>query len=219
MLAACSLPVRVLPMLYLLSFLFGAMIAGGVVWQRMQPVRQHHSAFDQPGAFAPKPVVTLFEAAMLCYIGLQLWILFDLLPPPDDLVLIQRVFFAGMLIPPLLYFVFEVCGQITTAINDPDNFEVRHCLVSVLVSGLAMVVGFSNAFFVFGLEPPDGQAAVSRGDAIYVAAVTFSTLGYGDFTPAANTRALAACLAVIGNLHLAALVGIALSAISTRPEE
>lgn len=45
-------------------------------------------------------------------------------------------------------------------------------------------------------------------DAIYFSAVTFSTLGYGDFSPTQTARLTAAFQAILGNLHLGMVVGV-----------
>lgn len=51
----------------------------------------------------------------------------------------------------------------------------------------------------------------SPADALYFSAVTFSTLGYGDFRPCptATARLVAAFQAIFGNLHLGLVVGAA----------
>ena len=46
-------------------------------------------------------------------------------------------------------------------------------------------------------------------DHIYFSAVTFSTLGYGDFRPCEAGRLIAAAQAIYGNLHLGLIVGCA----------
>jgi len=51
--------------------------------------------------------------------------------------------------------------------------------------------------------------AVNSRDAVYFSAVTFSTLGYGDFRPCEVARIWAAGQAILGNLHLGLIVGAA----------
>lgn len=46
-------------------------------------------------------------------------------------------------------------------------------------------------------------------DYVYFSAVTFSTLGYGDFRPCEGARLYAAFHAIFGNLHLGLIVGCA----------
>ncbi len=44
-------------------------------------------------------------------------------------------------------------------------------------------------------------------DTVYFSAVTFSTLGFGDFSPKPPARMFAAIQAILGNLHLGIIVG------------
>ncbi|HID37924.1 MAG TPA: two pore domain potassium channel family protein [Calditrichaeota bacterium] len=70
------------------------------------------------------------------------------------------------------------------------------------------------------------QGIVSHGvtqrvalDAIYFSAVTFSTLGYGDFAPTQSARLIAAFQAILGNLHLGMVVGVMFFAVQENNEK
>jgi len=77
------------------------------------------------------------------------------------------------------------------------------------------IFGSALCFYALGINGPDKEV-VQRTDAIYFATVTFSTLGYGDFSPASGSRWLGATLAILGNLHLAAIVGAIFATIRTK---
>ena len=81
--------------------------------------------------------------------------------------------------------------------------------VDALISTLLMVLVFGLLYRLFGIQP-----IATPGEALYFSAVTFSTLGFGDFTPArATAQALAGMQAIIGNLHLGFVVGATFAAI------
>ena len=82
-----------------------------------------------------------------------------------------------------------------------------------LVSICQSVLVFAVAYRLLGIE---GDEGVTVSDHVYFSAVTFSTLGYGDFRPAADARLLAASQAIIGNLHLGIIVGAAFFAAQRR---
>ena len=54
----------------------------------------------------------------------------------------------------------------------------------------------------FGIEP-----SFKALDTVYFSAVTFSTLGFGDFSPKPYSQPFAAAQAILGNLHLGVIVG------------
>ena len=75
-----------------------------------------------------------------------------------------------------------------------------------VVSIVLIILSFGLAYRFLGIKP-DGASAI---DHVYFSAVTFSTLGYGDFRPSSEAaRMVAAFQAIIGNLHLGIIVGAA----------
>ncbi|MCT4554323.1 MAG: ion channel [Pelagimonas sp.] len=82
----------------------------------------------------------------------------------------------------------------------------------IVLSSLFTIAVFGYVFSLVGIQytldlPP--EYAPRKSDYFYFAAVTFSTLGYGDFAPVAPgpARSIAAFLAVFGNLHLGLVAG------------
>ena len=99
--------------------------------------------------------------------------------------------------------------------RDSSEFRVapRRLLFDALVSAGLMIVAFSMIFRFLGIsQGPDAPPARPL-DALYFSIVTFSTLGYGDFTPSPPARMFAAIEAIIGNLHLGFVVGSVMAAI------
>ena len=83
-----------------------------------------------------------------------------------------------------------------------------------LTSILLSILGFALVYRQFGLDP-GCSVSLAKTDYVYFSAVTFSTLGYGDFAPCASARLIAATQAIVGNLHLGIIVGTAF--LATRP--
>jgi hypothetical protein len=87
-----------------------------------------------------------------------------------------------------------------------DHFDFRvdtsRLMRDTLVSSFFLIVSTSYIFQFHGISP-GGKGT----DFLYFSAVTFSTLGYGDFKPTESARLVAAAHALIGNLHLGMLVG------------
>ena len=83
-------------------------------------------------------------------------------------------------------------------------------LGDVVLSSLFAMIAFGYLFQILGIQYTlEDDAAVDIMDHYYFAAVTFSTLGYGDFAPAPEgwARQAASFLAVFGNIHLGLLAG------------
>jgi hypothetical protein len=68
------------------------------------------------------------------------------------------------------------------------------------------VVGFGLIYSNLGLNAPDLNHNFQIGDFMYFSVVTWTTLGYGDFTPNADSRMYAAIEAVYGYFYSGILV-------------
>ncbi len=84
-----------------------------------------------------------------------------------------------------------------------------------LVSAALTILTFAVCYRLLGIIGPEPD--VSPWSHVYFSTVTFSTLGYGDFRPDTGARGLAALQAIIGNLHLGMVVGVAFFAVSPEP--
>ncbi|MEL6475619.1 MAG: ion channel [Pseudomonadota bacterium] len=81
--------------------------------------------------------------------------------------------------------------------------------LDTLLSMFLNIVAFGYAYTIHGIRPPSWQALANWADHYYFSAVTFSTLGFGDFAPEKDSRVLAGLEAIVGNLHLGMIVGAA----------
>ena len=118
----------------------------------------------------------------------------------------------------IAYFVMIVSWvMFLTSQNYPP--DATRLVVDILVSILLSVAGFSLLYRSLGIVDTGNDNDLAKPlDFLYFAAVTFSTLGYGDFRPAAITRIFAAIHAILGNLHLGFLVGAAFYAVQKRAD-
>lgn len=97
------------------------------------------------------------------------------------------MFYWIIVLPPFVH------GRLVNALRLFNN--------TIISSSLTICV-FALWYRILGMNP-SGTAL----DALYFSAVTFSTLGYGDFAPSPNARVFAAVQAILGNLHLGFIVG------------
>ncbi len=83
--------------------------------------------------------------------------------------------------------------------------------IDTVVSMILMIFVFALWYRIFGLKPHSDT--VQALDTVYFSAVTFSTLGFGDFSPKPQSQVFAAVQAILGNLHLGVIVGSIFTAI------
>ncbi|WP_188052268.1 two pore domain potassium channel family protein [Aureimonas fodinaquatilis] len=93
----------------------------------------------------------------------------------------------------------------------------------IALSMVAAVVSGAGIFHFFGyttLGTACKAGLSTMNDALYLASVTFTTLGYGDFLPCPGwSRFASATLSLFGNLHLAFLVSLVMVIIGEREAE
>ena len=100
--------------------------------------------------------------------------------------------------------VFFINCVLLMPLRENASFSVgtQRLLKDTLISSGFLIVSASYIYQFHGITN-DGTGF----DFLYFSAVTFSTLGYGDFAPLPAARPIAAIQALIGNLHLGMLVG------------
>jgi len=86
----------------------------------------------------------------------------------------------------------------------------RDSWLFVAINGVALIVTFALLFDSAGIVPSGETTSVDdRRDLIYFSVVTFTTLGYGDFTPQPPARLLAALEAIGGYFYLGIVIAMA----------
>jgi hypothetical protein len=174
--------------------------------------RPEVQSFDRaPGDDARRRTTVLTVFLM----GVQALILFSnafsgSTPPLPYVILIWGLWTASLgyffwVVPYVLYL------NIQSDTYDADAVRLaRDTIVSIGFSLSSTALLFQH----LGLA---GEPVTGPGDYLYFAAVTFSTLGYGDFRPDDGAKAVAAITAMIGNLLLGIIVGTVLVSLRNGP--
>ena len=119
--------------------------------------------------------------------------------------------FAGGMTLVSLYFFVDVVLLVPFRTSDSFTVNVPRLFVDTIVSATFLVMSFAAIYRVTGISP-----AGSPLDHVYFSAVTFSTLGFGDYSPVGFGKAAAAFQAMLGNIHLGFLVGSTFVAIQNQ---
>ena len=112
------------------------------------------------------------------------------------------------------YFCFVILYVLFLTMDD-TTFQadaVRLARDTAISIGLSIATA-ALLYKQLGIVATFGTDPIRDFDYIYFSAVTFSTLGYGDFRPDVAARWLAALQAIIGNIHLGIVVGTVLVAL------
>lgn len=114
----------------------------------------------------------------------------------------------------LLFFVFVVVAVLFLT-GQHFRPNASRLIIDSIISICFTISAFALCYNIHGIEPP-GDDGVQQFDHFYFSAVTFSTLGFGDFRPVGISKLFASFEAIIGNLHLGVIVGAAFFA--TQPD-
>ena len=79
---------------------------------------------------------------------------------------------------------------------------IFYLVVSLLNLG-ALLVSFAQVYAFGGLIDPEGKITRDPAECLYFSAITWTTVGYGDFRPTAANRSYAAIEALSGTVFLA----------------
>lgn len=91
--------------------------------------------------------------------------------------------------------------------------------IFAIALGFLSVVGFSMIYMETGLYPSGSkEKAHDFATCLYFSIVTWTTLGFGDFSPTADARKFAASEAVYGLLFFAVMIGRFFGEVSSRQE-
>lgn len=133
------------------------------------------------------------------------------LAPPDEQTIRGWAFLLaglGLLIPIILVTqVLEFASQL------------RGAMTLIPASGFSVML-FASVFQTFGIRDGNGDPLnPDTWTAVYFSIVTWTTLGYGDFSPNNDTQIIAALEAVLGYLVMALIIGFAVTAIRDRDQK
>ncbi|CAN5417540.1 hypothetical protein BH11PSE4_BH11PSE4_25720 [soil metagenome] len=150
---------------------------------------------------------------------IEVIVFFVLLPLAANASLASSAFFAH---PAEFSSNPEACGRVVAvailismvAIGGLKVHDLgpKPALYAVLGQGLALIVVFAGVYRGYGLLYAGSalpMPLLNDGEsALYFSIVTWTTLGYGDFTPPPELRLIAAAEALVGYLFFGLAVGL-----------
>jgi len=138
------------------------------------------------------------------YVFLSILVLFGLFLADKN-----AVFAISSVVICLLAFIyfFEVVVTAIYLISSEFKINSVRLMRDIFISTFYTICSFAFYYKQFGLIGSETTPIPNDFDYLYFSAVTFSTLGYGDFSPAVYSRAVAAIEALYGNLHLGMIAG------------
>jgi hypothetical protein len=86
-------------------------------------------------------------------------------------------------------------------------------MLAVAAQGAALIFIFAGIYRGYGLNYSGAYASLTDdpGSALYFSIVTWTTLGYGDFSPPPEIRLVAATQAILGYIFFGTAVGLGAS--------
>jgi hypothetical protein len=123
------------------------------------------------------------------------------------------VFDAGMIIG-MLFLVYVFVGASLFRIERIEAEQCAAFLVFSLTSLITLLLGFAFVFRQFGIFDGEHHRIHDPFVCIYFSVITWTTVGYGDFTPSPETRSCAALEALLGYVFMALLISGSLHLLS-----
>ncbi|MDH3355730.1 MAG: potassium channel family protein [Chromatiales bacterium] len=90
--------------------------------------------------------------------------------------------------------------------------------IELCFTAITNIFLFAYLYRVFGINTSCGDITHGLLDSIYFSIVTWTTLGYGDFSPTEVLRIPAAIEALLGYTYMAILIGLLLTIFNRKPD-
>lgn len=114
----------------------------------------------------------------------------------------------GLVAWAIFYFFAVVVAPVMLVTNRTFQINPFRLVVDILTSAFYSILIFGVFFMKFCIvASANDMALLGPSDAFYFSAVTFSTLGFGDFRPGDAVRGYAAIQGIWGNIHLGLFAG------------
>lgn len=126
---------------------------------------------------------------------------FDLILEAVFLVSVNIAFVSGL-------YYFNIC------LANEEHHAIQ--FAELTFTAFANLFIFANLYKAVGINSADGVTH-NAVDCLYFSVVTWTTLGYGDFTPTESLRIPAAIEALLGYTFMAILAGLFLSIFIDKP--
>jgi hypothetical protein len=99
-----------------------------------------------------------------------------------------------------------------------SNRNIFKELIELMCASLSNIFIFASIYSYFGIS--NGEIIIQNiPDCLYFSIVTWTTLGYGDFSPSEGARFFAAGEAMIGYVYMAIIISIFTAAITSENPE
>lgn len=105
----------------------------------------------------------------------------------------------------LAAFFAAIVSFMTVWAFKENEIRESNLLIILLFTAADLIVFFAGIYRGFGLK---GNDCIDWSTALYFSAVTWTTLGYGDYQPKPELHLVAAFQAILGYLHLGLIVAI-----------
>jgi len=126
-----------------------------------------------------------------------------------DLSIIEIVTVLGSVLGVLFSGLFALSFTVRLGIDGRwENFMFS------LIGVLGVITSFAFVYHATGLNISGNWSSVTFRDAWYFSAVTWTTLGYGDFSPVGDVRIFAVIEALLGYLFTAIIIGVFVTRLS-----
>ena len=90
----------------------------------------------------------------------------------------------------------------------------------LIVQAISLIIFFAGIYRGFGISnSTETLKTVEPGTALYFSVVTWTTLGYGDYSPLQEIQLIAAFQAMLGYIFLGLIVAILAAILSARRQE
>src|SRR6266496_1652169 len=148
------------------------------------------------------PLYRVILAMIFVSVGLPMMVGYCVFNPPK---VGFSLFHANLIIVAffLLYLLFGVALFRTRRIN------VTQCVIFAVFSIsflLTLLLSFAFVFRTLGIFDGNGHRTFDPIICLYFSAITWTTVGYGDFTPSPETRLYAASEALLAYIFMAMLI-------------
>lgn len=114
-----------------------------------------------------------------------------------------------------IYFFF---GLVTFFVRATTYRKYLSELFFLVIMAASNLVLFATVYRIYGINGADGVVH-SVEECLYFSIVTWTTLGYGDFSPTTDVRFFAAIEALLGYTYMAIIIGLGLTVFNRTYEE
>lgn len=176
-------------------------------WSKYHLAGIHGSS--TPGSDGRRFIMRLCFAWSAIYF---IYALFTHSQPQESYSVLNSCASTAFILASVLIFVQVVLLMPFRDNGEDFQLDTWRLVKDTMTSSIFMISAFSLLYKNAGLSFNGEVSLPAALNAIYFSSVTFSTLGYGDFSPAPHLRIIAAAQAMLGNLHLGMLVGAVFAA-------